>query len=57
MLYEVITHKNFTPDQQADEVRKVKKFEAGMVLDPITMFPDETLGDILKLKNKHNVSA
>jgi len=52
-----VIHKNFTPDQQADEVRKVKKFEAGMVLDPITMFPDETLADILKLKNKHNVSG
>ena len=34
-----ILHKNMTPEQQADEVRKVKKYESGMIVDPITVGP------------------
>ena len=40
-----VIHRNLEPDEQAEEVRKVKRFESGMVVNPITIFPDETLGD------------
>ncbi len=39
-----VIHRNMPIEQQADEVRKVKKFEAGMVVNPVTIHPDETLG-------------
>src|SRR5215212_11778327 len=38
-----VIHRNMTPELQAQEVRKVKKFEAGMVVNPVTIHPDETL--------------
>ena len=44
-----VIHKNFTNDEQADEVRKVKKFESGMVINPVTISPNGTLADALKL--------
>src|SRR5246500_5422723 len=40
-----VIHRNLSIDQQAAEVRKVKKFEAGMVVNPVTIDPDETLAD------------
>jgi len=40
-----VIHRNFTPAEQAEEVRKVKRYESGMVVDPITIFPDETLAE------------
>src|SRR6185312_4417018 len=42
---------------QAQEVRKVKKFESGMVVNPVTMFPDQTLGDALRLREQHKISG
>src|SRR6266404_5984659 len=42
---------------QADEVRKVKKFEAGMVVNPLTIHPDETLADALRLMADHKISG
>src|ERR1700738_764272 len=50
-------HRNMTVEQQADEVRKVKKFEAGMVVNPVTIHPDETLADALRLMADHKISG
>lgn len=52
-----ILHRNLDPEVQADQVRKVKKFEAGMVVDPVTMYPDETLRDALGLMTQHKISS
>ena len=48
-----VIHRNLTPEEQAEEVRKVKRFESGMVVDPITIFPDATLADALALMRAH----
>ena len=50
-------HKNMTIAQQAGEVRKVKKFEAGMVVDPVTIHPDQTLADALALRAAYRISG
>jgi IMP dehydrogenase len=50
-------HKNMTPQAQADEVRKVKKFESGMVINPVTIRPDATLADALSLMAQHSISG
>ncbi|MGH6980603.1 MAG: IMP dehydrogenase, partial [Stellaceae bacterium] len=52
-----VIHRNMTIAEQADEVRKVKKFEAGMVVNPVTIHPDETLADALKLMADHRISG
>ena len=52
-----VIHKNFTPAEQADEVRKVKRFESGMVVDPITIHPEAKLADALQIKKTHNISG
>src|SRR5437588_1629854 len=52
-----VIHRNMTFEQQADEVRKVKKFEAGMVVNPVTIHPEETLADALKLMADHKISG
>jgi IMP dehydrogenase len=52
-----VIHRNMTIGQQADEVRKVKKFEAGMVVNPVTIHPDETLADALGLMADHHISG
>src|SRR6202051_2579426 len=52
-----VIHRNMTVEQQADEVRKVKKFEAGMVVNPLTIHPDETLADALRLMADHKISG
>ena len=52
-----VIHRNMTVGQQADEVRKVKKFEAGMVVNPVTIHPDETLADALRLMADHRISG
>src|SRR5213592_3828458 len=48
-----VIHKNLEPEVQAEHVRQVKRFESGMVVNPITIAPDATLGDVLKLKERH----
>ncbi|MBI1328221.1 MAG: IMP dehydrogenase [Alphaproteobacteria bacterium] len=50
-------HKNLTITQQASEVRRVKKFESGMVIDPITIAPDATLAEALALMQEHRISG
>ena len=52
-----VIHKNMEPEEQAAEVRKVKKFESGMVVNPLTVPPDATLADALKLKAEHDFSG
>ncbi len=52
-----VIHKNFSIAEQAAEVRKVKKFEAGMVVNPVTITPDETLADALRLMADHKISG
>ncbi len=52
-----VIHKNNTPEQQANEVRRVKKFESGMVVNPVTIFPDQTLGDAFRLREQHRISG
>lgn len=52
-----VVHKNLEVDAQADEVRKVKKFESGMVINPVTIRPDQTLSDALSLMDNHQISG
>ena len=52
-----VIHRNMSIEQQADEVRKVKKFEAGMVVNPVTIYPDATLADALKLMADNRISG
>jgi len=52
-----VIHRNLPIDQQAAEVRKVKKFEAGMVVNPVTIHPDETLADALRLMADFRISG
>ena len=52
-----IIHKNMTIEQQALEVRKVKKFESGVVKDPITIEADATVGDLVELTRQNNISG
>jgi IMP dehydrogenase len=52
-----VVHKNLDIDKQAHEVRKVKKFESGMVVNPLTIRPDATLADALKMMAEHHISG
>ncbi len=52
-----VLHKNLDPRPQAAEVRRVKKFESGMVIDPVTIGPDRTLADALRLMSDHDISG
>jgi IMP dehydrogenase len=52
-----VIHRNLAPADQAEEVRKVKRFESGMVVDPITIFPDATLADALALMRRASISG
>ena len=52
-----VIHRNMEPDAQAEEVRKVKRYESGMVVNPITIVPDATLADALALMRQHGISG
>ncbi|MSO76731.1 MAG: IMP dehydrogenase [Alphaproteobacteria bacterium] len=52
-----VIHKNMTIERQASEVRRVKKFESGMVIDPVTIAPDQTLADALNLMAEYKISG
>ena len=52
-----IVHKNMTPKAQAAEVTKVKRFESGIVKDPITISKDMTVRDVLALTQLHRISG
>ncbi|AJD51220.1 IMP dehydrogenase [Thalassospira xiamenensis M-5 = DSM 17429] len=52
-----VIHKNLDIAQQAEQVRRVKKFESGMVVNPITIHPDQTLADALDLMDINHISG
>jgi IMP dehydrogenase len=52
-----VIHKNLSAEAQANEVRKVKKFESGMVVNPVTIHPEQTLADALALMSTHQISG
>ncbi len=52
-----VIHKNLDAEAQANEVRKVKKFESGMVVNPVTIHPDQSLADALTLMEQHQISG
>jgi IMP dehydrogenase len=52
-----VIHRNLEPAAQAEQVRLVKKYESGMVMNPITIHPDETLADALALMKHHSISG
>ena len=52
-----VIHKNMTPENQANEVRKVKTFESGVITDPITTEPTATIRKVLELTRANNISG
>ena len=52
-----VLHRNLTVEEQSTAVRQVKRFESGMVVNPITMTPDQTLADALELMKFHRISG
>ncbi|KPK61096.1 MAG: inosine-5'-monophosphate dehydrogenase [Gammaproteobacteria bacterium SG8_31] len=52
-----IVHKNMTAEAQAREVRRVKKYESGVISDPITVGPGKTVGEVLALTREKNISG
>jgi IMP dehydrogenase len=52
-----IVHKNMTVNQQSDHVRTVKKFESGVIKNPITVTPDTSIREVLDLTRAHNISG
>ncbi len=52
-----VIHRNLTPVHQADEVLRVKKFESGMVVNPLVIGPHATLADALEMMNTYSISG
>ncbi len=52
-----IVHKNMSVDQQAAHVRRVKKFESGVIKEPITVMPDKSIAEVLELTRQHAISG
>ncbi|MBN8911287.1 MAG: IMP dehydrogenase, partial [Rhizobiales bacterium] len=52
-----VLHRNFTPDEQARQAAMVKKYESGIVLNPVTIQPTATLDEALKLMAQHSISG
>ncbi len=52
-----VIHRNLEPELQAAQVRQVKKFESGMVVNPVTIHPEATLADALALMQEHRISG
>jgi len=52
-----ILHRNLTVDEQADQVREVKRYESGMVINPVTIHPDTTLAEIREIKARRRISG
>jgi len=52
-----VLHKNMTIEEQAEQVRKVKRSESGMILDPVTIISDSTIGDAMKLMSDNKIGG
>jgi IMP dehydrogenase len=52
-----VIHKNMTPEEQAEQVRQVKRFESGMVVNPVMVHPEQTLAELMELKARHRISG
>ena len=52
-----VIHRNLDIERQAQEVRRVKRFESGIVFNPITLTPNQTLGDAKALQERYNVTG
>lgn len=52
-----VIHKNLSPEEQAFEVEKVKKYESGMILDPFTVTPDQKISDLFDSMKKYKISG
>ena len=52
-----IIHKNLSPTNQANEVKKVKKHESGVITDPVITSPDCSIKEVIELTSKHNISG
>jgi len=52
-----VVHRNLTVEEQAREIRRVKRFESGIVYNPITLTPNQTLADAKALQDRYNVSG
>lgn len=52
-----VIHRNMPVERQCENVSRVKRFEAGMVIDPVTTTPETSIGDLLNLKNEYGFSG
>jgi len=52
-----VIHKNMSLESQAEQVRVVKKYEAGVIKDPITVNPNTTISEVLAITHRHNISG
>ena len=52
-----VIHRNLSPERQALEVERVKKYESGMIINPIDMHPDQVLAEAQEVMQKHNISG
>ncbi len=52
-----VVHKNMSPQAQADQVAMVKKYESGIISDPITVTPETTIREVIELTNAQNISG
>ncbi len=52
-----VIHRNLTPEEQAEHVREVKRYESGMVINPMTIHPETTLAEVREIKARRHVSG
>ncbi len=52
-----VIHKNLSIQEQANQVKQVKRFESGMVVDPVTAYPDQRLEEVIATMKNHNISG
>lgn len=52
-----ILHKNMTVEQQAEQVRKVKRSESGLIMDPLTLGPDASIGDAMRMMREYRIGG
>ena len=52
-----VLHRNMTPEEQAEQVREVKRYESGMVINPLTINPDTPLSEVLAIKSRRKISG